>query len=271
MRPSCSEALLVVPLLLLIGCATLTVDEERRLGEQVQQEVRAEVVLLRDRVVGDYVARIGAEIVSASGPQPFDYHFYVIEDDTINAFALPAGYIYVHTETILKARNVSEFAGVIAHEVGHVVKRHIAQNYNKQRAASIGHQVLVAGAGVLGGSSAAGAANLGGGLIGMAVLNSFGREAEAEADAFAVEILPRAGYDPSGLVSFFETLRRESGSEPPEFLSNHPTTSRRIEDTSALIAALPAQQGLRIEDGGRLEIIQRRIRLLTGEVGSREY
>jgi len=255
--------------LLLGGCATLTVSQEKKLGDEFSREIRREVILLRDSLVTGYVERIGNDMVEAAGPQPFAYHFYVVEDDEINAFAAPAGHIYVHTETILMARNVSEFAGVIAHEVGHVVKRHISQNYNRQRNTGIGHQVLVVAAGVLGGSSAAGAANLGGALAGTAYLNKFGRDAEREADAFAVEVMPRAGYDPIGLVTFFKTLRNESGSGGASFLSSHPATDERIQETRSLIGALPARGGLRVDDSGRLEIMQRRIRLLTGEVRPR--
>ncbi len=251
------------------GCATLTVDQERELGEELSREVRAEVIFLRDRHVNAYVERIGRDIVRASGPQPFDFRFYVIEDDEINAFAMPAGHIYVHTETILKARNVSELAGVIAHEVGHVARRHIAENYNRQRTAGLLHQVGVVAAGVTLGSAGAGAANLLGGLSAVAVLNSFGREAEREADDFAVETLPKAGYDPAGLVTFFHTLENEGGGGGPSFLSSHPPTAERIERTRARVAAVPGRGSLRTTDGGTLEIIQRRIRLLTGETERR--
>jgi predicted Zn-dependent protease len=255
-------------LLAVLACGTLSIPQERKLGEDANREIRQQVKLLRDRVVHDYVAHLGGEIVAAAGPQPFEYEFYVVEDDQINAFALPAGFIYVHTETILKARNVSELAGVVGHEVGHVARRHIAQNYNRQRSTSILHQVAVVGAGVAGGSAAAGAVNLLGGLAGVAYLNTFGREAEADADAFAVDVLPRAGYDPRGLVSFFDTLAREGGAGGPSFLSSHPAPKDRIRATSARIAAAHLQAGLRTTDGGRLEIIQQRIRLLVGEGGS---
>jgi predicted Zn-dependent protease len=255
--------------LLLGGCATLTVPQEKELGEEFSREIRREVTLLRDSLVTGYVERIGHDIVAAAGPQPFAYHFYVVDDDEINAFAAPAGHIYVHTETILMARNVSELAGVIAHEVGHVAKRHIAQNYNRQRNTGIAHQGAVIAAGVLGGSTAAGAANLGGALAGTAYLNKFGRDAERESDAFAVEVMPRAGYDPIGLVTFFKTLRSETGSGGASFLSSHPATDERIEETRRLIEALPPRAGLRVDDSGRLEIIQQRIRLLTGAVRPR--
>jgi predicted Zn-dependent protease len=270
MRPRCSSraaaSAALVALLAGPACAPLSVPEERQLGEEVNQEVRQQVDLVRDPAIVEYVAQIGERIVSASGPQPFAFRFHVIDDDEINAFALPAGYIYIHTEVLLKAENVSEVAGVVGHEIGHVVKRHVAQNYNRQRGVGILHQLGVLTTGLLLGGAAASVADLGGGIAAMAYLNQFGREAERESDSFAVSVLPRAGYDPHGLVTFFDTLRRESGGgEPPAFLSSHPATAERIENTRREIAATQLPAGLRVHDNGRLEIIQRRIRLLGGE------
>jgi predicted Zn-dependent protease len=251
------------------GCATLSVSDERQLGARFEREVRGHYRFVNDEVIDDYVERIGRAIVVAAGPQPFQYEFTVVDDAEINAFAGPAGQIFVHTGTILAARNVSELAGVIAHEVGHVVERHVAENYGKQQAAGIGQNLLVLGTGILVGGAAAGAANVLGGLGTMAVLNSFGREAEREADDFAIRILPLAGYDPSGLPSFFETLVAEGGSGVPAFLSSHPAADDRLAATRAEIAELSLPPGLRVDDGGRLEIIQRRIGLLTGETQPR--
>ena len=169
--------LLVSSLLGLNACASLSVNDERKLGAELSREVKAEATFVSDPYVTDYIDDIGQAIVRAAGPQAFEYRFHVIENDEINAFAMPGGYIYIHTETILMARNVSELAGVIAHEVGHVALRHIAENYARSRTASLGHRVLVLGAGLAGGNAAAGAANVVGGLSAMAVLNSFSREA----------------------------------------------------------------------------------------------
>jgi predicted Zn-dependent protease len=248
---------------LLPACATLTVAEERRLGEEIARQMAGELLFVRDEVVIDYVSAIGGRIVRAAGPQPFEYRFAVVEDDEINAFTGPAGHIYVHTETILRARNASELAAVLAHEIGHAVRRHVAKSYGRSRSASTLHQ-----AGVLAGSvfGYGGLANLGGGLAAMTVLNSFTRDEEREADAFAIEVLPAAGYDPNGLLTFLEVVRETGGPEVPAFLSSHPGTGDRIAEVEALIAARPAAPGLRVTDRGRLEIIQRRIRLLTREV-----
>lgn len=251
--------------LLAVGCGTLSVPEEQSLGRQMAAQVRREAIFVQDPVIVGYVRDLGDSIVRAAGPQPFEYHFYVIEDDEINAFAGPAGYVYVHTQTIVKARNASELAGVVAHEIGHVQRRHIANNYNRQRNTQIGYQAAVLAAAIFGGGAAATAAQFGGGLAAMAYLNSFGREAEMEADSFAVDALPRAGYDPNGLVTFFETLQHEpNGGGQADFLSSHPATADRIEAARAQIAAHPPREGLAQDDNGRLEIIQRRIELLYG-------
>ena len=120
----------------------------------------------------------------------------MVEDEELNAFAAPAGHIYVHTGTILAARNASELAGVIAHEIGHVAYRHVANNYNRQRNTGILYQTGVLAAWLFGGGLGASAAQLGGGLAATAYLNQFGREAEMQADAFAVDAMPRAELGP---------------------------------------------------------------------------
>ena len=270
MRTSCSRkarsCLLAVTavLLTLAGCGPISLSEEAQLGHSFAQEMRKELPILHDRVVTDYVREMGHGIVLAAGPQPFDYSFSVVVDPEINAFAGPAWHIYIHTETILRARNASELAGVIGHEIGHVVERHVAENYNRQRNTQIGQQILVAGAGIAGGGGMANLANFGSSLAAMAYLNTFGREAEMEADAFAVETLPKAGWDPAGLVTFFQLLKSEKGgSGAPTFLSSHPATSERIRATSEALEVVKLPPGARRDDAGRLQIIQRRIILLT--------
>jgi predicted Zn-dependent protease len=245
---------------LLPACASLTVAEENQLGAQIAQEMRAELLFLRDKETLDYVRNMGDAIVRAAGPQPFAYHFEVVEDDEINAFTAPAGYVYVNTGTILHARNASELAAVLAHEIGHVVYRHVAENYERRRGTGTLLQAGVLAASVFG---FGGLADLGGGLAAMMVLNSFSRSDELEADAFAVEVLPRAGYDPKGLLTFLDVVRTSGGGAPPAFLSSHPATDDRISQTTALIDSQPPTPGLRVTDRGRFEIIRRRIEILT--------
>jgi predicted Zn-dependent protease len=255
--------LLCSALLVLLGtaaCAPLTVTQEKQMGRDVAHDILAEVDLIEDPVVVGYVEHIGFKIVEAAGPQPYEYHFYVVKNDTINAFALPAGWIFINTETILRARNVSELAGVIGHEIGHVALRHVADNYHRQTGVGIAHQAGVIAAGVLLGGVAADAADLGGGLAGTAYLNTFSREAEAESDNFAILTLPKAGYDPEGMVSFFEVMKQESaGSDGPEFLRSHPTTDQRIRVSRRLVDSIPNRSNLLRSDGRQLKYIQDRI------------
>ena len=247
----------------IVGCGTVTVLEEKQLGDEIAQQVRGELLFIRDAVVLDYVRSIGDEIVSAAGPQPFAYHFEVVEDDEINAFAAPAGYIYIHSGTILQARNVSEVASVLAHEVGHVALRHIAENYDRQRNVGAATQAGVLAASIFG---FGGLANLGSGLASIALLNSFSRADELEADTFAIEVMPTAGYDPHGMLTFLQVVRRESGNAGLAFFSSHPATEDRIEEATALLAEMPERSNLEVSDRGRLEIIQRRIQLLTRKI-----
>ena len=261
------SAVLVILAALGLGCGTISIDHERRLGEEFSREIRKEITLLNDEVVQGYVEAIGRSIVAASGPQPFPYHFYVVDDPELNAFAAPAGHVYLNTGILLNARNVTEVAGVMAHEVGHVAKRHVAQNYNRQRNTGIAHQMAVFAASIFA-PAWAGATNLVGGLGGMAYLNNFTRDAEREADAFAIEVMPRAGYDPIGLVTFFRTLQSQgSGGHVPAFLSSHPTTNERIENAQQMISDANLPAGLHRDDGGRFEIIQYRVRMRTGTPG----
>lgn len=249
--------------LALSGCAALTVPQERQLGDEFVIQIRREVRLFNERVVVDYIDRIGRLILAHAPEQPFDFTFSVVDDEEINAFAGPGGHIFINTGTILRARNLSELAGVIAHEIGHVAERHVAENYGRRRAASNMHMLGVLVASVFS-PIAANAMDLGGGIAAMAVLNTFGREAEREADEFAVEALIEAGIDPTGMVSFFELLNREAGGRGGGFLSSHPAPRERVVNTREQIAdEIEDVEGLRKTDGGRLEIIQSRIRLLT--------
>lgn len=249
------------------ACATgpLSIQEEQELGDQVATQARQEFNFVRDSLVNEYVEKIGKRILDSAGPQPFTYRFYVLEDPELNAFAAPAGHIYVHTGLILASENMSELAGVMAHEVGHVSLRHIARNYNRQRSTSLLYRLGTVALAVFLGGLAANAGQLVGGIAAMAYLNTFSRDAERESDAFAVDVLPRAGIHPIGLVTFFETLQQEkAGGAPPAFLSSHPATDERIANGRSAITALDLGPGLEIEDDGRLEIVQRRIEILMG-------
>ena len=251
---------------ILATCGTLNVNEEKQLGRQAQRQVRQDLTLFRDLVVVSYVRNLGERLAAAARPSPFEFRFYVVEDESLNAFAVPGGAIYVHTGLIIASNSASELAGVIAHEIGHVTARHVAQQYRRSRNTSIGAQAATI---LIGAVTASSGAARGGqvltGIAGQAYLSTFSREAEREADTLAVETMVRARIHPEALITMFETLQEEgSGSRAPQFLVSHPATKERIENVRGQISQQFLPDDLRHDDLGRLPIIQERIRLLIG-------
>ena len=259
---------LIICALLAAACAPLSVDQERSLGADFSRNFNRRTALVRDPAVTRYVSAIGARLLKHAGPQPFTYRFHVVPKAEVNAFAAPAGYIYINTGTILKARNVSELAGVMAHEIGHVARRHVANNFNRALATNLLREVGVVAAEITAGPEAGNAARNLGGLAAMGYLNTFSRDAEREADAFAVRLMWKAGYDPRGLATFFETLKKKGGRSVPGFLASHPAPSSRIAGTRRLIEGLPRGSRLERHDDGMLQRIQVLLRETAGKPGN---
>ena len=242
---------LLLPLGFLTGCATIShlnlisTEQELEMGRQFSEEVDREIDLIGDRTVVTYIDHLGQLLASHSRRADIPYTFKVVDTDQVNAFALPGGYLYINRGLITTAKNESELAGVVAHEIGHVVGRHGARQISKQ----VGLQVLLAAvAGEAPGLSrqvASEVAGLGAGLT----LLKYSREAENEADAYAVQETYDAGIDPEGAASFFEKLLALHEKEPEakgfaRLFLTHPPTQERIENVRAAITVLPPQKGL---------------------------
>ncbi len=257
----------LLTLSLATACGTLSVEDEKQLGHQVQRQVRDQFTLMRDRVVVNYIRDLGEGLVASARPSPFDFRFFVIEDPSLNAFAVPGGAIYINTGLISEADDVSELMGVVAHEMGHVTARHVAENYNRQRATGVVAQVLTLAIAILTGSSlGAQGGQVATGLAAQAYLSTYTRDAEREADRLAIETLVRGGWDPHGMNRMFLKLMEQGsgGFRAPQLLASHPATAERMENVNAEITKYGELPRLRSTDGGRLEIIQKRIRLIVG-------
>lgn len=257
----------LVVVLAVTACGTLTAKEEEQLGHQAQREVRQSLQLMRDRVVVNYVRKMGKQLVTAAGPSAFEIRFFVVEDPEINAFTIPGGAIYVTTGTILAAENAAQLAGVLAHEIGHVTERHFAENYRSDRNTGVAVNVVSLAAAVLTGSPLiANTANVASSVAATAYATSYGRDAEREADRRAVETLVRARYDPDQFIRFFEILQSKHSSAfyVPQFLRSHPVEVERMQLAELHIRDVEAPKGLRTDDAGKLEIIQKRIKLILG-------
>ena len=251
----------------LTACAPLTVDEEKQLGREAQRAIRERVQLFRDPVVARYVRGIGDRLARAAGPTPFDFRIYVVEDEQLNAAALPAGAIYVNTGLILVVGDVAQLAAAIAHEMGHVTARHVARLYRRGRNVGVAAGLLsVLVAIVTRSGPAVETGQLGADILATAYMATFTQEAEREADRLAVATLVGAGYEPRGLLDLLETLQREAkGLRLPPFLSSHPTSRERVELVRQEIERHPAPHPLLRADAGALERVQQRI---ESEIGT---
>ncbi len=201
-------------------------QQDVELGKGASAEAEKQLQLLNDARVDRYISALGKQLVSKAPGEAYPYQFKVVNDMTINAFALPGGFIYVHRGIIETADNEAQLAGVIGHEIGHVALRHGTNQASKATLA----QGLLALGGAAAGSGVGGAlAQMGGSLFASGVLLKYGRDAERQSDLIGTQILYDLNYDPRAMAQFFEKLEGESkGKRPPELLSSHPNPGNRM-------------------------------------------
>jgi len=211
-------------------------EDEQKLGEQVKQELeqKQQIRYLNDAVVTSYVQGVADRILNlAKRDRPNQkWQLFVIDDlKTVNAFATPGGYIYVYSGLLTSADNEAEIAGVLAHESGHVVARHVA----RQLVETYGLQAVLS---LALGENPSLLEKLAGTIAANGALLAHSRSDENEADEYGARYSSAAGYDPHGLVTFFQKLQAQSGNQPKvlTWLSTHPATPDRIEHVNRFIA-----------------------------------
>lgn len=227
----------VLASLMTVGCGSaggasdfnlISLEEEWQLGAQLSQDVAKQVRLNNDPAVNAYVQDMGRRIVAQAAP-PFNqlpWQFHVVQDDAINAFAIPGGHVYVNTGLIKNADNASELAGVMAHEISHILARHSTEQLSRQYGLSV-----IAGA-VLG-QNPGQLSQIAAQIVAGGALARFSREAEREADNIGIQAMAAAGYNPTGMAAMFEELlehRRGQPSRVEQFFSTHPLTEDRIRE-----------------------------------------
>jgi hypothetical protein len=221
-----------------------TYKQEIAEGEKAEQAVYKQMKVLPDSSpISQYVRQIGAKLTAVAPGYKWPYRFHVVDSKEINAFALPGGAIFVNTGTIAAAQNESELAGVMAHEISHVVQRHSTCNQTKQRKSNVGWGLADLLAGVLpglGGVLAQGGVNM---MHNLSFLQ-MSRTDEKQADLLGTEILAQAGYNPRGLVQMFEIIEKRYGSGGAQFLSDHPNPGNRVEYVDKELAALPVRSNV---------------------------
>ena len=211
---------------------SFTPQQDVQLGREAAAEVRRQMPMLNDDRTEDFIEQIGERLVGEI-PQDFRqpefrYSFDVVNLRDINAFALPGGPMFLNRGMIQSARTEGEVAGVMAHELAHVVLRHgtvQATRGQKLQIGAVAGQVLGA---IIGGRTGAVVAK-GSEMTAAGYFLKFGREFEREADLLGAQIMARAGYDPRAMASMFETIERQGGNRGPEFLSSHPNPGNRAQ------------------------------------------
>jgi predicted Zn-dependent protease len=233
-----AAALTAIQLLLPLPAHSFSIGEERLIGEQLLYAVRSEFKVLDDPDIAQYINGLGRQVLAAAGPQYFDYHFFVIKNEEFNAFAAPSGLIFFNSGLISTMKSEDQLVSVMAHEVGHVVSRHIASRMAKQGKVTalsmlFGLASLAAGSpaltqGILTGAMAAGA------TAGL----SFSRQDEEQADRLAFDWLRAMGRDPEAMEAMLKTMRRISryrSEQLPPYLLTHPNPEDRLHYVQSLL------------------------------------
>lgn len=246
----------------------LSAAQEKDIAEQIMRDVAVSDDIVQDIEMIDYLQALGQKLVEAEFSesdvmQPLmTYNFFVVKDNSINAFAMPGGAIGVHTGLILAANSESELASVLGHEIGHVTQHHLArmlaiqQHDTFKNITSIALALLVSRAN----PELAGSALTAAGASGIQRQLDYTREHEREADRVGLQILDNAGFDVRAMPDFFNTLQRDTRfveGSAPSFLRTHPLTAERIADVSNRVEAMPYRQ---VPDSLEFQMMRAKIR-----------
>jgi predicted Zn-dependent protease len=216
------------------ACGVST-QQEVQMGQEYSQQINAQLPIVQDAEINRYVNVLGDSIANLADSRGLDYHFYIVNANEINAFAVPGGFVYVNRGLIDKAQNLSQLAGVLGHEIGHVVRRHSVKQMEKTQGANIGLVLACTLTGVCNNQAASAAIQIGGG----ALFAKFSRDDERQADEEGVKNTIRAGISPRGIPEMFEILLAERQRNPSAvegWFASHPGEEERIARANAMIA-----------------------------------
>jgi beta-barrel assembly-enhancing protease len=206
------------------GWNLFTPEQDIQIGQQASARIGRQVLLLNDPRVDDYLDALGKKLASYAPGHKFPYQYRCVNDENINAFALPGGFIYINRGVIEAADDEAQLAGVMAHETSHVALRHGTNQVSKAEAWRIPLGLLGA-AGGLGGLFG----QVGAGFTLSSIILKYSRDDETQADVLGTQILYDSGYDPRALAQFFEKIKAEAkGKEPAQFFSDHPNPGNRM-------------------------------------------
>lgn len=237
-------------------------QEEMKMGRDFEVVVKSSMPIIEDPEIRDYVQGIVDKIVGTLPPQPYKFPTNVVLHDSLNAFAAPGGFVFVFSGLLMQMEHESQLAGVLSHEIAHVVQRHIAGRIERGRTVSLASlAAMIAGvaAGLGGGANAGGALITGSMAASSAAMLNYSRLDEDDADRFGLQYLVKAGYNPRGLGGAFEIMRSQDwsrGGSMPAYLSTHPDLNVRLARLRADLETMPKSILSRKEDDTRFFRIQ---------------
>jgi len=223
----------------LAGIFSVSEADEIAIGRAAAAQVEQKATLLQDRSIQNYISRLGNELAAVSGRPRLPWRFRVIQDDHINAFALPGGFIYIHSKVLETVHSEAELAGVIAHEIGHIEGYHHRSRIERAKRYQLGLGVLGA---VVGHGSGGNYAMIAGNLLAKGQLTRYSRQSEADADRRGVILLQRVGFDPMAMSRFLQQLvqlERGNSGVLSSFFADHPDAASRVAVTRNQARAMP--------------------------------
>jgi predicted Zn-dependent protease len=221
----------------LVACG-ISQQQEVQMGQEYAQQINAQLPIVQDPELNRYINVLGDSIAGLTSRKDLDWHFYIVDSKEVNAFAVPGGYVYVNRGLVERSDKMDEVAGVLGHEIGHVLRRHTVKQMEKAQGANIGITLACVLTGVCNSQAAGAAIQIGGG----ALFARFSRSDEAEADQEGFNNVVRAGISPEGMVSMFQKLLEERKTRPAgveAWFLTHPLEEDRITAIQARINQLP--------------------------------
>lgn len=215
------------------------------MGQQYAQQINAQLPIVQDPELNRYINVLGDSIARMTSRRDLDWQFFIVDAKEVNAFAVPGGFVYINRGLIERADQMTELAGVLGHEIGHVVRRHSIQQMEKAQGANVGLTLACVLTNICNSQVAGAAINIAGG----AVFARFSRQDEAEADAEGFQNVTRVGISPVGIVTMFQKLLSERRSRPSaveSWFRTHPLEEERISAVQAMINRLPPSQLARL-------------------------
>ena len=237
----CLTALIIQPLLCSPALA-FSVGDEKKVGDKLLSMVRTEYKIIDAPDITQYINNLGQRILKVTGPQYFNYHFFIINDKEFNAFAAPSGLIFINSGLLEAMDNEGELVSVMAHEIGHVTRRHISQQIDKSKKSSIGTAALLI-AGIALGGGALSQALISGSMAANASMNlKFSREDEEEADRLSYKWMQAMNMDPAPMATMLEKMYKISVyqmANVPPYLLTHPEPKRRLGYIQDMLLSAP--------------------------------